>query len=107
MRSAGATDKIDIWEHQIDITAARVDFLAKLHAAESWLREWQIPYRVASFLDGPSGGLRICFTEAKFARAFLALHGGRTAPSNKIATMLAANADDEAIHNLLAGAHEE
>lgn len=107
MKSAETTAKVDSWEHQVEITVARVDFLANLHVAEAWLREWQIPYRVASFLDGPSGRLRVCFTEAKFARAFVALHGGRTAPFDKIAAMMAANADDEAIHDQLADANEE
>lgn len=96
----------DCWPYQAEIEIAREGFDAKLRAAEAWLKEWEISYRIGSSLAGASGNLRVCFAEAKFASAFIAHHGGRQVPADEIAAALAADADDDALYDRLASGHD-
>lgn len=95
----------DSWPFQVEIAIAREGFDAKLRAVEAWLNEWQIPHRIGSSL-GEIGRLRVCFAEAKFARAFIAHHGGRQVPADEVAAALAADADDDALYDRLASEHD-
>lgn len=91
----------DSWPHQIEIEVPPAGFDMKLHAVETWLAEWEIPYRIGSSL-GPIGRLRVCFAKEKFARAFRHYHGGRIVPADEIAAALAADAEDDAFYGRLA-----
>lgn len=96
----------DRWPHQIEIEVPRAGFDMKLRAVETWLAEWEIPYRIGSSL-GSVGRMRICFPQEKFARAFRHYHGGRIIPSDDVQAALAADADDDAFYDRAAGEYPD
>ena len=94
------------WPHQVEIEVARDGFDAKLRAIETWLREWEIPYRIGSCL-GAMGRMRVCFAEEGLARAFRQCHGGRFVPADEVAAALAADADDDSLYDRLSRDYRE
>lgn len=77
-----------IWAHQVRIALDGNDCLARLHAMDAWLSQWEIPYRAVS-IPADNGAIRICFTEERFARAFHTNLGGERVPTDAYATELA------------------
>jgi len=55
----------------------------------------------------PSGRLRFCFADAKFAKAFVVQHGGRHVPVDEAAAALATDADDDALYDRLTADYNE
>lgn len=96
------TTDAESWPHQILIAVAAADFDARLRAVETWLAEWEIPHRIGSTMMGQTGSLRVCFAEAKFARALHSKFGGVIVPRDDVARSLAADAADEDRYGALA-----
>lgn len=99
--------KTDRWPHQVEIDLTRDEFDARLRSIEAWLNEWDIPHRIGSTLGASQGTLRICFTEAKFARAFIAQQGGRLLPDDEIERALSADAEDDELYRSLADEYDD
>lgn len=96
------TTDADSWPHQVLIAVAAANFDARIRALEAWLSEWEILHRIGSTLTGETGSLRVCFAEAKFARALQSKFGGVIVASDDVARSLAADAADEDRHDALA-----
>lgn len=102
---AGASAaKTNSWAHQVELRLDRAGAGERLRRVEAWCADWQIGVRVIETMD-PSV-VRVCFEEARFARAFNAHFGGVIVPGDEIERAMQADAATEDAFDRLAAEYD-
>jgi hypothetical protein len=92
----GMTDQSNAeWPFKVEISVAGYDVNGKYAEVETWLSEWELPHRLASWIAA-SGKIRASFTTERHARAFELQFGGRVISGDELDAVLAQDAEASA-----------
>lgn len=89
------------WSYHVLVAVEGDAFLSRLHAMGMWLDQWNMPYRIVS-VPRDEDVIQVCFSEAKYARAFQRKFGARSVPADVFATAQAENAEKIESYELVA-----
>lgn len=96
--------KTNSWQHQVELRLDRAGAGERLRRVEAWCADWQIGVRVLQTMD--PAVVRVCFEEARFARAFIAHFSGVIVPADEIERALRADAAAEDAFDRLAAEYD-